>query len=290
MANTYPVVIEALDANKQTLTAGETGVLCSTQDTKKLYYWTGTGWTQIALATSGYKASFDNPPASPSAYDDEFTSTSLDAKWTIGSTGTTNPVTTGTVNPLSSLTTPIIDLSTSPSWLLFQSDNSSAQFVRVTQTVTIASDATFFFKISGDNRIFSAAGEGSLGLFLENSGDANEGVYVEWYNSGGTGLRPRINVQNNGVFTTVSGNIVAEGTDIGHPYMVCWKNGNVYHLAYGLGTFQSTFTYIGSVIKTGTTTFDRLSLAFNTANETPSLISGFDFIRYYPSLTYALMN
>lgn len=287
MASTYPVVIEALDANKPTLTAGETGVLCSTQDTKKLYYWTGTGWTQIALATSGYKASFDNPPASPSAYDDEFTSTSLDAKWTIGSTGTTNPVTTGTVNPASSLTTPVYDLTTMPSWMLVQSDNSTASYVSIYQSLSPSTDATFFAKVGVQNRTVSGAEEGTVLIGLINTADTNEEVHI-YLNVTGAGQRAAIQVRNNGVYTAVTGGSLTETLPSLNPYMALWKSGNTYHAGFGYG--DGPLSHIGSVTKTGVTTFDRVFIHFYCANETPSLINGIDFFRYYPSLTYALMN
>ena len=289
VASYYPVVIEALDASKPTLTAGETGVLCSTQDTKKLYYWTGTGWTQIALATSGYKASFDNPPASPSAYDDEFDTTSLNVKWTIASAGTTNPAVAGTVNPISSLTTPVIDSATSQSWVLGQSDNSSAQTFRIYEGITLATDCTIFVKFGSNNRVISAVNEGSVELQLLNDADSNESVNIGVIQqAAGAGMALQMLVQNNGVYTTVIGPTESEKGPVAPSYGVLWKNGNVYHGAFSYG--NQPFTYLGSVTKTGVTTLNRLALVWFTANETPSMISGFDFVRYYPSITYALMN
>jgi len=287
MANTYPVVIEALDASKPTLTVGETGVLCATQDTKRLYYWTGTGWTQIALATSGYKASFDNPPASPSAYDDEFTSTTLDAKWTLVSSGTTNPITTGTVDPVASLTTPIYDLSTLPSGFLMQSDNSTASYVSISQPITLDTNATLFAKIGLQNRVVSAADEGTVLIGLINTADTNEEIHF-YMNVTGAGQRAAIQVRNNGIYTAITAASLAEALPSLNPYMALWKSGNVYHAGFGYG--QGPLSHVGSVTKTGVTTLDKLFIHFYCANETPSLINGIDFIRYYPSITYALMN
>ena len=289
MASTYPVVIEALDANKPTLTAGETGVLCSTQDTKRLYYWTGTGWTQIALSTSGYKASFDNPPASPSAYDDEFDSTSLDGKWTAFSTGTANPVASGSVNQLSNLTTPIYDLATMSSWLLFQSDSSSAGTFGIYQDITLATDCTLFVKFAVNNRVISAINEGNVEVKLRNIADSNEAVYISCSQQGaGAGFAVQLTVENNGVFSVVIGPVYSEKAPVDHLYAVLWKNGNTYHAAFAHGS--GPFSYLGSVTKTGVTTLDRMYVQTLTANETPSFINGFDFVRYYPSITYALMN
>lgn len=243
-----------------------------------------------ATAATANLYSFDNAPTAPSSYDDEFATGSLDAKWTLSSSATTNPVTTGTVNPTASLTTPILDLATCPSWATFQSDNSSGGFVFLTQTVSLATNATLFIKVNNDNRVYSAAGEGSITLALKNNADANEGIYAEVYNVTGAGVRPQMAVENNGVFTTVNGNVVAEGTAQGACYIAVWKSTNTYYMGYTLGGAGGIFTYIGSVTKTGTTTMDRLVLWFRTANETPSSILGVDFVRYYPSITYALMN
>lgn len=242
-----------------------------------------------ASSVTGNLYTYDNAPSAPSAYDDEFNGGSLDAKWTLASAGTTNPATTGTVNPISSLTTPVIDLATTPSWLLGQSDNSSAQTFRVYEAITLASDCTIFVKFGANNRVINAVNEGNVELQLLNDADANESVNIGVIQqAGGSGMALQMLVQNNGAYTTVIGPTLAEKGPVSPAYGVLWKNGDVYHGGFAYG--NQPFTYLGSVTKTGVTTLNRLALVWFTANETPSMISGFDFVRYYPTITYGLMN
>lgn len=233
--------------------------------------------------------SFDNAPPTPSAYDDEFAAGSLDAKWTMTSTGTTNPVAAGTVNPTSSLTTPILDLATMPSWLLFQSDNSTVKEFGIYQTISLATNASIFAKIKTTNEVISAVDEGDFYIKLWNSGDANEGITIgEIQQAAGSGYAHQITVQNNGAFTSVIGATIAENRAIPHIYLLLWKVADVYHAMFGMG--DGPLFYLGSVTKTGVTTFDRVTLGMTTANETPSIIGGFDFFRYYATNNYALRN
>ncbi len=266
------------------------GQLAYVSNTGLSYYSTNGTWKLLATGSGSSRPSFDNPPASPSAYDDEFDATTLDAKWTLSSTGTTNPITSGTVNPLSNLTTPIYDLVSCPSWIMFQSDNSSQQVCRITQSLTPATQCTVFAKFSINNRIISAVNEGNIEITFGNSADSNENVFLSISQQGsGSGYAAQITVENNGVFSFVAAPTITEKVIVGNFYGVLWKDGNVYHAGWTHGN-NGGFTYLGSVTKTGVTTFDRLSLRFLTANETPSSIEGCDFIRYYPSITYALMN
>lgn len=242
-----------------------------------------------ASSTTAQLYSFDNAPANPSAYDDEFQTGSLASKWTMTSTGTTNPVAAGTVNPTSSLTTPILDLSTMPSWLLFQSDNSTVKEFGIYQTISLDTNATIFCKLKVTNSVLSATDEGDCYLKLWNSSDSNESVTIgEIQQVGGGGYAHQITVQNNGAFTSVIGAAIAEKRAIPHIYVLLWKVADVYHAMFGMG--DGPLFYLGSVSKTGVTTFDRVTLGMLTANETPSIMGGMDFFRYYGSNTYALMN
>ena len=241
-----------------------------------------------ATAATANLYSLDNAPSAPSAYDDEFTSGSLDAKWTATSTGTTNPIAAGTVNPTSSLTTPVYDLSTWPSWALFQSDNSTVKAMGIYQSVTLATNATIIAKVAASGNNLSATDEGDIGILLWNSTDNNESLFIGEVQQGGTGKAPQITVQNNGAFTSVIGATGADNTAKGATYVLLWKVADVYHAMFA--TSGGVPFYLGSVTKTGVTTFDRLELRVYTANETPSFITGFDFVRYYSSNTYSLLN
>lgn len=241
-----------------------------------------------ASSISAQSYNFDNAPAAPSAYDDEFDASSLNARWTASSSGTTNPMTAGTVNPISSLTTPVYDLATQTGILLVQSDNSTLGINTFSQNLTPAANATYFFKILGNLSNISGADELDVYMTLRNSGDANEWVYL-MLRASGSAYALRLNVTNNGVATSINGGSIAELGTSGDFYLILWKNSDVYHGGYATAN-RGGITYIGSVTKTGVTSFDRLTLDFNTANETPSRIVGVDFFRYYPTITYALMN
>lgn len=240
-----------------------------------------------ASSIIGNLYNFDNAPTAPSAYDDEFNGGALDAKWTIGSAGTTNPAVAGTIDYTASLTTPIIDLGTQPGWLLFQSDNSSVKELWVDQALSPAANATFFVKIGCANRNVSTNGEGQIAVRLWNSADSNEAVAFGTGHTG-DGRYPFLVIINNGAVTTVLGNGIAETIPTSHMYAVCWKKGDVYHFGATLST--GAFDYIGSATKTGVTTFDRLRVEMTTGNETPSIVDGVDFFRYYPSVVYGLSN
>lgn len=232
--------------------------------------------------------SWNNPPSSPHAYDDEFDSGSLAAKWTRSSSGTTNPVTTGTIDYTASLTTPITDLTSVPSVLMFQSDNSVNGFVKITQTYTPATNETHFFKILSSARDVSTNGEGALFFSLINSTDANEVIGFGSANSGAV-HNNYCYVNNNGTISGTSSGSFSEVSRVGASYLVVWKKGNDYYCGMA-GEDKSLLTFLSVKTKTGVTTFDRIEFFFQTANETPSVIDGLDFYRYKASLDYSLVN
>lgn len=232
-------------------------------------------------------ASFENPPASPHAYDDEFNTTSLDAKWTIGSSGTTNAATTGAIDYTASLTTPIVDAATIAGRVAFQSDNSTGKTFWIRQTYSAATDATFFFAVGSANRNVSSNGESNLVVRLTNSGDANEAiVFGTTHNASGLGVF--LTVINNGSAGSVSGTTDAETKVSQVIYIACWKKSDAYHL--GVAGATGAFDYIGTVTKTGVTTFDQLQVEMTTANEVPSIVEAVGFFRYKASLDYGLVN
>jgi len=107
-------------------------------------------------------------------------------------------------------------------------------------------------------------------------------------NNTGAGFRPHLLVNNNGSLTSSTGPNWTEGTPLSDFYAVIWKSGNNYW--GGMSCGMGLFTTYGPLTKTGVTTFDEVRLVARTSDETPSGIGGFDFFRYYPSITYALMN
>lgn len=237
---------------------------------------------------AGRLPSLNNPPASPSAYDDEFDSTTLSGNWTIAGTATTPTV--GTVLPIQSVvTTPIYDLTSWPSWLMIQSDNAISEQIVFRKDLTPATDATYFFHMATNLRIKSSPPEGACGMRLTNSGDSNESVFllIDYTTSGG---RYNFGVENNGAVTNRVGAFTPDTALLRSSiYGVIYKDSNVY---YGMfGGPDGTFSLTGaSVTKTGVTTFDRIQFEFWTANETPSDWVAFDFFRYYDSNTFALVN
>lgn len=246
------------------------------------------GFGGLGTTVSQGLYSWDYPPQSPSAYDDEFDSGTLDAKWTIASAGTTNPAVAGTIDYTASLTTPIVDAASVPSRLMFQSDNSSGATFRVSQTFTQATDETHFIKILANQRNVNVNGEGAFYLELSNSGDANEIIAVGTTNSG-TLHDVWAYVNNNGVSGGVSSGYVNEGSKATPTYIVIWKKSNDYYIGIA-GEDKGSFNVFTIITKTGVTTFDTISLIFFTANETPSVIEGVDFYRYKDSLDYSLLN
>lgn len=231
---------------------------------------------------------WNNPPASPHSYDDEFDSGALDAKWTRSSSGTTNPVTTGTIDYTASLTTPITDATSVPSILMFQSDNSVNGFVKITQTYSPATNETHFFKILSNAQNISTNGEASLFFTLINSTDSNEVIGFGSANSG-TVHNNYCYVNNNGTLSGTSSASYTEMTRVPASYLVVWKKGNDYYFGMA-GEDKKLFTTLPMKTKTGVTTFDRIEFYFQTANETPSIVEGLDFYRYKASLDYSLVN
>lgn len=234
--------------------------------------------------------SISNPRAVPSAYDDEFTSTTLASKWTRTESGTT--VVTGTVHPWNTVTPDCVeDLTTWPSWLLLQSDESSNQTVTYTQSWTATTDATFVIGVHFP--VYSAAvstGEAAVRIKLLNSGDANEWVYAAYELVAASGRHLRLQVNNDGALTTrVSTNTVGAYAGLQSEYLVLFKDGDVYNAA-SLGDYGGCLFELTDTTKTGVTTFDQVAIEFTTDNRTPSGIMGVDFIRVYDSLTWALRN
>ena len=262
------------------------GCLANTRDTDRWWVFNGNAWAPFGSAggSSIRPNSFANLPVSPHAADDEFESTSLG--WTRSVSGTT--CVTGTVNPLTSVTPDCIqDLhGTWPSWLLLQSDESSAQTVTYTKAHTPATDATYLMRCY----IFAASGgaiganEASILLRLSNSGDANEWATGAYYATGAGVRSILVQVNNNGVLTTSS---VSVGS--GYPYVALFKDNDVYRAA-SLSDETGGLLTPAAVTKTGVTTFDQIELVFTTDNQTPSVIMGVDFVRFYDSITFGIRN
>jgi hypothetical protein len=237
------------------------------------------------------RPSWDNPPATSHSYDDEFDSTTKDAKWTLygnAGTGCTGTAVLGSIDYTASLAAPIYDLTTVPGSLALQSDSSSIGKFGLQQTYSASTDSTFFIKISGHRTNVSVNIEGNVTLKLDNTGDANEWINIGWtHSSAGQGVIATVN--NNGALTTTLTTTLAETTNGAAVYIALWKKNNVYHWGYA-GTGSTSFTYGGSMTKTGVTTLDRINIEMVTANETPSIIETVDFFRYKASLDYGLVN
>lgn len=236
------------------------------------------------------RPSVNNPPATTHAYSDEFDATTLGAKWTAVSAGTTNPIASGTVVRINSLTTPIYDAATMPSYMLFQSDNSSAATFGLKQTVTVPTNGTFFVKMFADNKVFNAANEGAIMMRLFNAADTNEYVEIGLANNTGAGQTTRAVLSNNGALTlNFNGGVRTEGNPLIESLFCIMKSTNAYYFFSGTeGT--PLLTLLGTATKTVVTTFDTLQINCYTANETPSTVYGVDFVRWYDSLETNLVN
>lgn len=259
------------------------------KDTDKLYKSDGTTKTEIA-AGGAVRPSINNPPATTHAYSDEFDATTLNAKWTPVSAGTTAPIAAGTVTRINNLTVPIYDAATMPSYMLFQSDNSSAATFGLKQTVTVPTNGTFFIKMFADNKVFSAANEGAIMMRLFNAADTNEYVEIGLANNTGAGQTTRAVLSNNGVLTlNFNGGARTEGNPLIESLFCIMKATNTYYFFSGTeGT--ALLTLLGSATKTVVTTLNTLQINCYTANETPSTVYGVDFVRWYDSLETNLVN
>lgn len=232
------------------------------------------------------RPSFDNPPVSAGAYDDEFEGTL--GNWTFGGTATTPAA--GTVNPVASVaTTPVYNLNDQwPSWLLMQSDDASNETIDMTRDYSPATNETFFLRVAVNVKAMSTTNEGDFYLVLTNSGDANETVFIGITHTS-TGTNWSFGVNNNGATTTRSGNVETFPLPSSGIYFLLYKTSNSY-LGFVLGESGTHIQMGAAIAKTGVTAFDKLNLRFHTANETPSTFWGVDFVRYYPTNSLSLVN
>lgn len=245
-------------------------------------------WAAVGAASSPRQVSFRNPPASAGAYDCEF-SGALCSGWALDTASTA--IDSGTVSPVSTASgNPLADYASWPGWLLFQSDESTTTAYGVTRTgVSLATSATIFAHVTATLRDM-AANEGQSLIALTNSTDSNEAIYLGLMTNGSAHLVATLLVNNNG---SVTGPALAWPSDLsypgGSPYFLLVKNSNTYH-GFVATADLGALSYLGSVSKTGVTTFDTLRYYTNTANDSPRIVSGVDFVRYYASATFALAN
>lgn len=225
-------------------------------------------------------------PASPSAYDDEFRPTTLDGKWTV-TTVTGNATGAGSISLLASPAAPVQDLSTVPGWLMWQSDASGSS-VAFVQSWTEDTTSLVLARCQQDQRNYSAAQEGSIHFGFTNSSDSNESVFI-WANTQGTSIVFRLQVQNNGTFSEVASSSLSEVQPLSPFILMIARNGNLY---YGFVSYNegASFTFLGSVTKTGVLAFDQLRLVYVGANETPSPIMGCDYFRFESDNVYPTIS
>ncbi len=263
---------------------------------------TGTGVEWVATSTLGMEggtggggigpngilpASMLYKPASPSALNCEFDD---------GVTGClgwsfVGPHSDGTVDHTVQQTTFIRDTDTWPGWTLWQGDNQSAVSYAVAErTYTQASEEQWIFRPMSTGAV-SATNEGRSALCYRNSGDSNENVCVGLHTAGAS-ERIEMYCTNNGslsVVGSISSAALSDSIVLG-----IQKNGDVYsgyvYPSDGGFSHPTNAMAFGSCTKTGNTTFDTIQYQVSTANETPSPVTGVDFIRYYASRTFALLN
>lgn len=129
----------------------------------------GTTWASATPTSSGGNGWPPAAPSSPSAYDDEFTASTLDAKWTVGGTATV-----GGIDPFdSSFNTANgwrYSLTQRPGWLVGQASSNNS-FVRgLSQTaLTLGTNWFMYIHIASLNRgtagYANDDGEFSLGTY-----------------------------------------------------------------------------------------------------------------------------
>lgn len=278
--------IEATEAGATTPIAE--GLLEYHKDTDKLYVSDGTNKNQVypVSSSSGRLASWDNLPASSHAYDDEFESGSLDAKWTIFDEGTTNDPVTGTIDYTASLTTPIIDVTTVPSFVMYQSDNSTGKKYGLRQTISLDTNATLMAKVSTHGRQTGASDRGNLGMRLGSSTSSTHEVELGFLKGAGSFYTFYTWINNAGAGTFTQSNDFTPNMDC---RLFLWKKSNVYYYGFSHGT-SGAITMTAVHTKTILTGLDRVDLFTTSGSNTPSIVTGFDYFRYKASLDYSLVN
>jgi len=251
------------------------------------YVCTGANsWTKFGNALQ--RPSMDNDPATAPDWSCDFSSTICSGSL-YGSAGTSTPV-SGSISTISSVSgDPLYSYSHVPGSICFQSDESTAQTIGVAWSTSQSTQQTWLVKLSGQNRVISADPEGTLALRLENSGDSNEELYMAAYKNASS-LLPWLQINNNGSGASSTGGAVAEGSlSAGAIYLAIWKDGNTYWGGYATAR-DGVMSPLGSLTKTGVTTFDTLKIVMYTANETPSAIFCVDFARSWNSLKFDFVN
>lgn len=275
------IVVDGASSTDCAIGGGSSQVLCLCS---------GGAWAAVGSgggSTANLPVSFNHPPASAGAYDCEFTS-GICSGWSVDTSATAMDA--GTVSPTSTASgNPIYDTTTRPGWLLLQSDESAGTVYGVKRaSVTLATNATLFFRVNATLRDLSGS-EGGMYLWLSNASDANEIVYFGIIPQSNT-LKILWSVSNNGSETY---SILAWPGDLGYAtadaYFAVVKATNDYHFWVYFADLANP-TYLGSATKTGVTTLDTIQLWSKTADETPRVISGVDFFRYYATSTFALAN
>lgn len=249
----------------------------------------GGSWAAItASEASPRPLSFDNAPASAHAYNCEFTG-ALCSGWSLDTTATA--IDSGTVSPISTASgNPLVDYTTWPGWALFQSDESTTTAYGAKRaSVTLDTNATIFAHVTATLRNM-AANEGQSLIALTNSGDSNEVVYLGLMTNGSGNLVVSLIVNNNGTLTSTA---MAWPSDLsaagGSLYLALVKATNTYHGFVASGDLGQ-LSYLGSATKTGVTTLDCINYFTNTADDSPRIVTGVDFVRYYAGATLALAN
>ena len=237
----------------------------------------------------GTLPSFDNPPATANANNCEFDGSLCGWTWSADA-GSTAPA-SGTANPTAAVSgDPVYDLTSWPGFMLVQSDESSQVALRLKQAVTLDTNATIVAAVSVPIRDVSASAEGSIYLYLTNSGDTNEIVYSGIANTSGAGYTCRGAIFNNGSETAVAGPTLSENGDLVRVYLWIFKTGDTYKVACSYGDLRIPDTFGTTLTKTGVTTLNELQIMVQTANETPSIIWSVNWVRYYASNTIAIVN
>jgi hypothetical protein len=190
----------------------------------------------------------------------------------------------------------IYDATSWPGWLLLQGDNTSATAkpqALCLNSYTPATDETWVFHMQVAGQA-GTAGERRFWLGFDNTGDSNESITSGWLVTNLL-FRHDLSVVNNGAQTQQLGPAVSTASDpAADEVFVLIKKSNVYYAfnasPYGGGPYMNNGGALTNVTKTGVTTFDRVCFYYSTDNATPTAISGIDFVRYYDSVTWAIMN
>ncbi len=241
-----------------------------------------------ALARRHRSPTLDTPPTSPHAYDDEFESVALDAKWTRSSSPAWDDV--NAIDPYAQFVTGARSSHNSyrPSWYMVQAPGAAASISAIYQPVTLAADCFVWARLSFTARFNTMSnndGDVELALLTDVAGAPSEtGKAFTFLNESGVNTVTAL-----GGSTTSSSSHQSVGPAGGIStgiqtacYVGIQKNGTTYHS--WLGWPNGNWVHLHSSVLATSLTW--LWVRFTNGGTTypGNCFAGVDFVRYRAGL------